>query len=113
MEDIEPEEEPARPSQSEGGRRMLRMFDVALAQIANAKDPRLAVYQIAYGLGAGICAGKSMKAKAAELGCTRAAISKGAVAFCREHGLPPSPYMKSQDSRASFLRAREGKGAGS
>ncbi len=40
----------------------------------------------------------------------RASISKGAISFCEENGLPPSSYMKSEGSRQVFADNRRGVG---
>ena len=42
------------------------------------------------------CQGRSMADVAAELGVTRALLSGLATRFCRERGLPPSTYMRSE-----------------
>jgi len=67
----------------------------------------IALWQLSYALGHPICQGVSMHERAMSMGYHRATISKGAVAFCQQQGLPPSFYMKSQESRSSYAKTRK------
>lgn len=53
------------------------------------------------------CYGRSMLSVAEELGVPRASISTVATRFCKENGLPPSTYMKSEESREISKNAAE------
>lgn len=53
------------------------------------------------------CLGKTMSQVACELGYfSKATISKYAVMFCEQAGLPPSEYMRSETTRQSSRKAR-------
>lgn len=53
------------------------------------------------------CFGKTMSQVACELGYfSKASISKYAVMFCEQAGLPPSEYMTSETARNSSRKAR-------
>lgn len=53
------------------------------------------------------CIGKTMRQVACEIGFVSiASISKHAVMFCEQAGLPPSKYMKSEKARESARISR-------
>lgn len=51
---------------------------------------------MAFAIGSVDCIGRSMADVAGYLGCSKAAISHRARAFCERNNLKPSHYMKSQ-----------------
>lgn len=83
------------------------VLDRAIAHIIDADDPELAAWQVAFAMECPHCMGLTMTQKAAELGVGKAAISKGATAFCRIVELPPSKYMLSEDARDSYRELRQ------
>ena len=81
--------------------------------VTGAKNCRLAAWQSAFALGLPCCEGKTYTevAKLCNVGQLspgkgRAAVSKGAMFFCKANGLPPSFYMKSQEAGRSYRNAR-------
>jgi hypothetical protein len=64
------------------------------------------LYGISYGMGLNICEGRSMSARAAELGVTRAALSKVACAWASSHDLPPSFHQKAAGASESYSMTR-------
>jgi hypothetical protein len=101
LDDLEPLESPDayRNGYRDAARKFLFVLNTALSFIVGAKNPRTAGYQVAFSTGAACCDGRSMEEVGDVIGCGRAALSKGAKAFCRMSGLPPSGYMKSSPSR--------------
>jgi len=78
------------------------------------RESRIALWQVAFGIGLPLCAGRSMTEIAEEIeklapgdGLTRACISKGATLFRRMNGLPPNAYMKDEESLGSYSEARK------
>lgn len=104
VEEIEPDE--STDAYREAAKLFSRIINQALIVITSAKHPRAAAWQVAFALGAPVCAGESMTSRARQLGITKAAISKGAKAFQRANALPASQYMKSDEASKSYTDAR-------
>lgn len=83
------------------------VIDRTVAFVLDAEDPEIAAWQVAFALESPHCLGMTMSQKAAELGIGKAAISKGATAFCRIVELPPSKYMLPESARDSYRKLRE------
>jgi len=82
-------------------------LDAALsAQNATVLDGLRALWAVAFALGLNMCSGRSMTAVAERLGCVKATLSKSAVSFCSANNLPPSNYLKAEESRLSYAKAR-------
>jgi hypothetical protein len=65
-----------------------------------------AFYGPAFALGLPCLNGAGMTDIADRFNVTRASISKQSTTFAESHGLPPSRYQKSEESRSSFSRSR-------
>lgn len=70
-----------------------RIMNLGLSFVAESTSPHVAAWAVAYGVGIGICQGKSITDRAAELNVSPQALSKQIKAFTEEADLPPSPYM--------------------
>lgn len=82
------------------------VMDRAVAYILDAEDSEAAAWSVAFALESPHCMGLTMTQKAAELGLGKAAISKGANAFCRIADIPPSKYMLSDSAKESYRELR-------
>ena len=82
------------------------VMDRAIAHILDSQDIELATWQISFALGSPACMGLTMAQKADELGVGKAAISKGATAFCRSANIEPSPYMLSRRAQQAYRDLR-------
>ena len=109
VEDIEPDDSADiyRQAYRESSKVCLRVLNRAILTIVTARRPKVAAWQVAYGLGLAVCEGVSVTKRARMIGVTRAYLSKGAKLFQRSNNLPPSPYMKSDESVGAFADARE------
>jgi AraC-like DNA-binding protein len=87
-------------------KKFLYTLNQVLTFILEAKDKDTACYQVGLVTESAICDGKSMEQLATSLGCTRAALSKGARSFCKQSGLPPSSYMKKASASNAYRIAR-------
>lgn len=87
------------------------VMDRAVAHILDSNDSELAAWQVAFALGSPHCMGITMTQKAEELGLGKAAISKGATAFCRSANIEPSAYMLGKKAQQSYrdLRTKQEK----
>lgn len=83
------------------------ILDRALAFILDAEDSEIAAWQVAFALECPHCMGLTMTKKSAELGVGRAAMSRGANAFCRIASVPPSKYMMRDKARESYRKIRK------
>jgi len=114
IEDIEPDHDSSwtdinevrKRAFLEASRRQLYVIEQAVDCILLADNPRIASWQIAFALGLSCCQGRTMTAVAEKLMVTRAAISKGAHAFCAKVGVPPSEYMKSEEASDAYRGRR-------
>ena len=105
MEDMEPEID-EQAAIREAQKRFRFIIDRAVAFVIDADDSELAAWQVAFALGSPSCMGQTMVQKGQELGVGKAAISKGATAFCRMTDLPPSSYMLSKGAQNSYRDLR-------
>ena len=90
----------------ESHRRFRFILDRGIAHILDSEDSELAAWQVAFALGSPACMGITMVQKAQELGVGKAAISKGATAFCRAVDIEPSQYMLSKKAQSSYRTFR-------
>lgn len=104
MEDIEPIINGS--DYREASKRFLFIITRSIQFIEGSDQKNVAVWQVAYALGLPMCAGRSMTQKARDLGLTRSSISKGAVKFCQDNGLPESIYMKKEATRGVYRSVR-------
>lgn len=82
------------------------LIECAIArEKATVLDVALAYWQGAYALGLPSC-DVSMTARAVQLGCERASISKGSTAFCAANDLDPSWAMRREAATISYTKAR-------
>jgi hypothetical protein len=105
---LEPEIQPEdfRQGYREASKRFLYIINYALSSIIEADNPRNQAWAVAFAVGSGVCAGRSMDDIGDTLGIGRAAISKSAKAFCRSLDLEPSTYMKSAKASTKYRDAR-------
>jgi hypothetical protein len=87
--------------------RMLRVLNVALEWVWTSRGPNPELLAIMSVTGHPRLGGKRQVEWAAKFGVSRALISTLARRFCRESGLPPSAYMKSEQASKSSRAARE------
>ncbi len=106
---IEPELDP-NLARREGFNEFLKILNNAILYIQRHKHPLIASWHVSLAIGTINCHGRSMTEIAQALDVTRQALSKGAIAFGRENGLPPSSYMKSMESRKIFKENRNAVG---
>ena len=74
--------------------RFLPILHAAVARMPDCVEK----WGIAFATSNPVCLGRSMTEIADKLGVCRATISAEARKFCDDHGLPPSPYMKSEQA---------------
>ena len=70
------------------------------------RDGLVKLAGISFAMGLNVCGESSMTQRAAELGVTRATISKIATSWCVSHDLCPSFAMKSSEAVVEYARAR-------
>lgn len=90
----------------EASRRQLFILNQAIDHVLRANDREVAAWQVAFALGLSCCQGQTMTKVGEALLVTRAAISKGAHAFCERVGVPPSFYMKSEEASDAYRERR-------
>ncbi len=98
----------------QGALKLLRAINAGMAHLEDVlHDPnvtlpkvRLAFWQFAFPIGAICCEGQTMTQKSIENGFKRATISKFATNFCRAQDIPPSEYMKAEESQGEYAKAR-------
>lgn len=84
----------------------MRLVRVVLANIFNPAAGRTVAYEVdIIGIALGVPGMGSVTAVAAKHGFTKAAISKAAVKFTDDNGLPPSVYMRSEANREVHRQA--------
>jgi hypothetical protein len=71
-----------------------------------ARDGLIRLFGIAHAMGLNIIGDLSMSARAAQIGCERASISKVATAWNLAHDLPPSFGQKSLEANQEYARSR-------
>lgn len=82
-----------------------------LSMIMQSSDARLTTHVLAISTGIHVPGIESEMQLAEMYGITRQAVSKRATETCRELGLPPSRYMRSEDAQEAY-RQRENKKVG-
>ena len=70
-----------------------RIINSVACFISPSTSPHVAAWAVWYGLGLAICEGVSITDRAEELGISPQALSKQVRKFCKDAGLPESPYM--------------------
>jgi hypothetical protein len=85
-----------------GVQHTLQALNFALSRIIDAVNPRLEADAIGIGTGYMLRMRISIRDLAKKYGLTPAAISKRAIEFCDETGLPPSGCMRSLDDRETY-----------
>jgi hypothetical protein len=88
-----PDEDDKPNEYREASLHFLRIMNMGISFVAESKSPHVAAWSVAYGVGLGICQGKSITDRAAELKVSPQALSKQIKAFAEKAGLPPSTYM--------------------
>lgn len=73
-----------------------------LILVTTQSNPALACQALAVAMGFHIGEGRSLEEIAKPFGITKQALSKRAIRYCEELGLPPSPLMRSEASRESY-----------
>jgi hypothetical protein len=94
-----------RDAYREAAQQYLRHLNSTLVFIVTRPNLRLAIWQVACGMGLAMCDGMSLDERARELGVTRAALSKGAKDYQRGMQLPLAEGMR--DSAGACAEARE------
>lgn len=105
IDDLEPDE--AASAYRECAQRMVFVLNYAMLWMLQGRMSPQSFWQVAFAIGLPLCEGRSMSTTADELRITRQAISKGAKAFQKALGLPPSEYMKATAAIASYSKARK------
>lgn len=90
----------------ECSRALLRVLHNA---ISAATESPSAAWGVMFAVSHPLCMGKSMSDVATKLRVPRAAISGIATRFCKENGLPPSSYMRSEEAQEIAKQARRSK----
>ena len=90
----------------ECARAMLRVLHNAISM---SMESPAAAWAVMFATSHPMCMGKSMSEIAAKLKVHRAAISGMATRFCKENGLPPSTYMRSEEAQEVARKARKEK----
>lgn len=94
------------PAVVEGIVNPLEVVRIALCDILNPRPGSNSEREAAIvGLAVGVLGMGGISDVAKRFGLGRQAVSKRVVRFCREHGLPPSVYMKSEANRATHRLA--------
>ena len=70
-----------------------RIINSVACFISPSTSPHVAAWAVWYGLGLAICEGVSITDRAEELGISPQALSKQVRKFCKDAGIPESPYM--------------------
>lgn len=91
----------------EASLRFLRVIHVALDWAFTSCVPTPEIVAVMLATGHPRASGRSMSDWAGQLGVHRALISTLSRRFCREAGLPPSAYMRSDAAAKSARRSRE------
>ena len=86
--------------------RFLRVMHVGLEWAWTAGRPTPELVAVMLATGHPRAAGRTMSDWASQLGVTRALISVLARRFCKEAGLPPSAYMRSEETSKLARRIR-------
>ena len=87
----------------------LAMLRVLHNAISTATESPAAAWGVMFATSHPLCMGKSMSDIATKIRVPRAAISGIATRFCRENGLPPSSYMRSEEAQETAKQARKNK----
>lgn len=87
----------------------LAMLRVLHNAISTATESPTAAWAVMFATSHPLCMGKSMSDVATKLRVPRAAISGLATRFCKENGLPPSSYMRSEKAQETAKKARNKK----
>jgi hypothetical protein len=87
---------------------MMRVMHLAVAYAIESPEK---AWGVMFAIDHAYCAGKSISEVATQLGVHRATISNAATQFCKQAKIPPSGYMKSEESReiARELRTKNKK----
>lgn len=88
--------------QSTGGSESLRIVQSILREIVYAEDPQLEAEVMAIGAGLFLEDKMAVTRIAKKHGLSKAAVSKRAVRFCAEKGLPPSQFMRPERDRETY-----------
>lgn len=90
----------------EAALRFLRVIHVALDWAFTSTTPSPELVAVMLATAHPRAAGRSMSDWASQLGVHRALISTLSRRFCKESGLPPSSYMRSESASQTARRAR-------
>lgn len=99
-----------REATREAGMRYIAFMWGALNYIHEAKgagEMAIRLWAVSAALDHPACGGRPHSEIAANLGTTRANLSKHIVAFERQNALPPTSSQKSEEARASYSVARK------
>jgi hypothetical protein len=91
----------------EASLRFLKVIHTSLEWSFTASPPTPEVVAMMLATGHPRANGRSMTDWAAQLGVTRALISTLARRFCKEAGLPPSAYMRTEEASRVARKIRE------
>lgn len=74
---------------------MIRIMSLALYHVINSRTPNVTAFGVAYALGlTSVLGNERMAQRARKLGVNKSAISRAAMKFLDESGLPPSILMQ-------------------
>lgn len=92
----------------DAARRSLHLLNQVAWAVCGARNPRLAIWQVASALGLQVACDKSDVEIAAICGVkSRAAVSKGRLEFQRANNIKPMPGQKSERARKAYSAARK------
>lgn len=91
-----PQDEPeAENEYREKALEMIRILSLALYHVLKSRTPSVSAFGIAYALGlTSVLGNERMASRARKLGVNKSAITRAAVKFLEESGLPPSILMQ-------------------
>ena len=75
------------------------MLNVLHGAISLSVESPAAAWGVMFATSHPLCMGRSMTDVATQLKVPRATISGIATRFCKEHGLPPSSYMRAESAQ--------------
>jgi putative hemolysin len=86
---------------------ILQFVSRALAYVTTPRPCNVKLMGVAYALDLPLHQDMPMAAQARRMGVTRASISNAAWVYCRQNGLAPSRWMRSESTTKASRQARE------
>lgn len=70
-----------------------RILNITISYLVESTSPMVSEWAVCYGMGLAVCEGVSITDRAEMLKVSPQALSKQVKKFCKDAGLPASPYM--------------------